>query len=353
MVQVGQSLTPMAVYTLDPLTDPRWPEFACAHPSGSAFHTREWVTALYETYAYEPIAYTTSAPDVPLANGILFCRVRSWLTGSRLVSVPFADHCEPLVEQVEDARELAAALREEVEGHWRYVELRPARHEPWIAAGLSPAASFRAHVVNLARPDREIFGGFHASTIQRKIRRAEREGVQYEEGNSERLVRVFYRLMLLTRRRHGVPPQPLEWFANLARAFGDQLKIGVALHGDRPAAAMLTLRHGRSLVYKYGCSDATLHNLGVVPFLFWQTIQAAVSAGMETFDLGRTDLDNPGLMKFKERLGATSSALTYVRWPSPGGRNVSGTLKIAARLLAYTPDFVFLRAGKVLYRHLA
>ena len=37
-----------------------------------------------------------SPPDEPLENGFLFCRVESWLTGRRLVSLPFSDHCEPL-----------------------------------------------------------------------------------------------------------------------------------------------------------------------------------------------------------------------------------------------------------------
>jgi CelD/BcsL family acetyltransferase involved in cellulose biosynthesis len=343
----------MPVCTLDPLTDARWPEFARGHPCGTPFHTREWVTALRETYAYEPIVYTTSPPGAPLANGILVCRVRSWLTGSRLVSVPFADHCEPLVDRPEDALELALALRERTAGEWRYIELRPVRQGPWTAAGLTPAASFRAHIVSLARPAQGIFQSFHPSTIQRKIRRAEREGVRYEEGNSNRLLGEFYRLMLLTRRRHGVPPQPMEWFANLARAFGDRLKIGAALHGGRPAAAMVTLRHGPSLVYKYGCSDARLHHLGVMPYLFWLTIQGAQAAGVETFDLGRSDLNNPGLITFKERLGASSSTLTYLRSPAPSQRTTSRTLRVAGRLLAFTPDFLFTRAGRLLYPHLA
>jgi hypothetical protein len=32
---------------------------------------------------------------------LVFCRVRSWLTGRRSISLPFSDHCEPLVESHE------------------------------------------------------------------------------------------------------------------------------------------------------------------------------------------------------------------------------------------------------------
>ena len=87
------------VYAIDPLRDARWPEFICRHPNASVFHTRGWLRAIQTTYGYEPIVFTTSAPSAEgLTNALLFCIVRSWLTGRRLVSLPFSDHCEPLVE---------------------------------------------------------------------------------------------------------------------------------------------------------------------------------------------------------------------------------------------------------------
>ena len=87
----------MTVYTLDPLRDSRWSELVERHPHASVFHTAAWLQSLQRTYGYQPIAFTTSAPGTPLADGVVMCKVRSWLTGRRLVSLPFADHCEPLV----------------------------------------------------------------------------------------------------------------------------------------------------------------------------------------------------------------------------------------------------------------
>src|SRR6185295_20146121 len=84
-------------YTIDPLRDSRWPDLIVRYPNASVFHTRGWLEALRSTYGYVPVAFTTSAPNENLTNAVLFCAVRSWLTGSRLVSLPFSDHCEPLV----------------------------------------------------------------------------------------------------------------------------------------------------------------------------------------------------------------------------------------------------------------
>src|SRR2546430_5296635 len=90
------------LYSLDPLEDPRWAEFVQRHPRASVFHTPGWLEALRRTYGYEPVVYTTSLPRAELTNGLVFCRVRSWLTGRRLVSLPFSDHCEPLVHNSEE-----------------------------------------------------------------------------------------------------------------------------------------------------------------------------------------------------------------------------------------------------------
>jgi len=83
----------MTVYTLDPLQDSRWAELIARHPQASVFHTMAWLQTLRRTYGYQPTVFTTTGPESALDNGIVFCQVRSWLTGRRLVSLPFSDHC--------------------------------------------------------------------------------------------------------------------------------------------------------------------------------------------------------------------------------------------------------------------
>src|SRR5437899_12937930 len=88
----------MAVYQIDPLGDPRWADFLEEHPHACVFHTPNWLKTLSRTYGYEPFVVTTSPPRAKLSNGIVFCKLRSWLTGGRIVSLPFSDHCQPLSE---------------------------------------------------------------------------------------------------------------------------------------------------------------------------------------------------------------------------------------------------------------
>jgi hypothetical protein len=94
----------MSVYRLNPLEDPRWDRLVARHPLASIFHTAGWLRALRLTYGYEPVALTTSPPGDELHDALVYCRVRSWITGRRIVSLPFTDHCDPLVEHIEQRR---------------------------------------------------------------------------------------------------------------------------------------------------------------------------------------------------------------------------------------------------------
>src|SRR4051812_13666139 len=98
------------VRELHPLADVRWSRLLDWHPAATAFHTTEWFEALQRTYGYKVRVFTTAAPGEELANGLAVCTVRSWLTGCRTVSLPFSDHCEPLVEGDEERGRLISAL---------------------------------------------------------------------------------------------------------------------------------------------------------------------------------------------------------------------------------------------------
>jgi len=343
------------VNTIDPLRDPRWPEFLWKHPHASVFHTPAWLNALSRTYGYEPIVFTTAASGQELTNGIVFCRIQNWLAGRRMVSLPFSDHCEPLVDNAQELANLWSLIDSECKAeNWKYFELRPLSKEfGGDQKYLAKSEEFSFHKLDLRPGLDELFNNFHKSCIQRKIRKAERDGLTCEEGRSEALLAQFYRLLLLTRRRHQVPPQPLRWFRNLIDCFGEDLTIRVASKDGQPIASIVTLTYKKSLVYKYGCSDERFHNLGGVPYLFWQAIREAKKRGASGFDLGRSDLDNSGLAAFKEHLGAVRSNLCYfmVGQRAHSRSNPDWKMRLMQGAFAHMPDSLLKMAGKLLYRY--
>ena len=179
-------------YSMDPLRDPRWAAFIDGHPQASVFHTPAWLEALRRTYGYEPIAYTTTPPGIELTNGIVLCRVYSPITGRRVVSLPFSDHCEPLVEGPEELESLIHSLeRDCISERWDYFEVRPRTALAAPPRGLKPAQAFYLHSMDLTPEIKDIFQRLHKDSAQRKIRRAERERLTYEEGQTETLLEKF------------------------------------------------------------------------------------------------------------------------------------------------------------------
>jgi|SRR5580658_1725711 hypothetical protein len=346
----------MQLYTLDPMLDGRWDELVATHPKASVFHQKGWLKALASSYGYRPVVLTSTPPGERLSDGIVFCEIKSWITGSRLVSLPFADHAEPLLNECGDPFELTTEwLRtERSEQNWKYIELRPLSWGMHADGPLSVSQSYWFHTLDLTPSLEQVFRNLHKNCIQRRIRRAEREKLSYEKGCSEELVNDFYKLLMITRRRHHLLPQPRGWFRNLVACMNPNVEIRLARKGNVPIAAILTLRHSNTVVFKYGCSDEKLHHLAGMPYLFWKMIEESKKAGAEQIDFGRTDLENDGLIRFKDQFGTTRRRITYFRYPqSVRERDVATSCLPATRaLFSVLPDAFSSRAGQLLYRHI-
>jgi hypothetical protein len=345
----------MTIYEIDPTRDERWDNFVETHPHASIFHTRGWLEALRQTYGYAPIAFTTSPPGRALENGWPFCQISSWVSGRRMVSLPFSDHCTPLVESSEQLACLLAYLQNKIaDKRWRYIEIRPTTPVTTCCTLFETSTTFYFHKLDLCPSLDDILRRFHKDCVQRKIRRAARERLLYEEGTSDYLLNKFYRLLLMTRRRHWLPPQPADWFRNLIAYLGEGVKIRVASKNGQPIASILTLRCRNVLVYKYGCSDQRFNTMGGMQLLLWNAIREAKESNLLEFDLGRSDCDASGLVAFKERWGATRTELAYLRYPLGSSRGIlpAGQELLRKHLWSHAPSAVLATAGRVLYKHI-
>ena len=287
------------VYSFDPLTDSRWESFVQADPRSSIFHTRNWLAALHAAYNYEPLVYTSAAPGKPLRDAVVFCRVNSWLTGQRLVSLPFSDHCEPLVESPGQLQTLLQPAQQELrERKIKYIDVRPLSLS--FSEGLPNACgdSHYLHHLDLRPPQEVLYKKLHNDSIRRKIQRAEREKLVLDVGSSEKLLEEFYDLHVITRQRQEVPPHPKFWFRKVLASLGNSATIRIARKDGKAVAALFTLAHKQKMVYKYGCSDHHSHNLGGMQFLFWQLICESKERRFVELDFGRSEMNNAGLVTF-------------------------------------------------------
>jgi lipid II:glycine glycyltransferase (peptidoglycan interpeptide bridge formation enzyme) len=215
------------------------------------------------------------------------------------------------------------------------------------------ADQYVLHLLDLRPPVEELYRRLHKSSIQRKIRRAEREGLTLEEGRSSSLLAEFFRLHVKTRRRHGLPPHPRSWFEWMLTSLGERFTIRLARKKEQAIAALVTIETNNSFVYKYGASDAKFHEMGGMPFLAWSMIRAGKQAGHSFLDLGRSECANSGLIAFKNHLGAVQHPLVYMRIPAQQGFLQPDGMRLQLTKFAFRwcPDSVLIAAGELLYPH--
>lgn len=349
----------MRVYRIDPTKDPRWHAFVERAPASSVFHSVPWIEALRKTYHYVPVVFTTSPPTGALTNGIVFCQISSWITGRRLISLPFSDHCEPLCDSQDElnfiVRYLQAASEHE---RWKHLEVRSINRNPTpsqIGYGPMGASAYLWHVLDLRPELQDIFGGLDKNSVQRRIQRAGRADLTEKTGRSDDLLKHFYRLFVATRSRHHLPPPPFSWFRNLVESLDDALEIRLAYKDGVPISGLLTVRFKDTVYYKYGCSDLRYKKFAATPWLLWRAIEAAKIGGAQKFDFGRSDEENSGLVTFKDHWTSQSRRLVYWAFPeiSLAGLPASGwKLRMAKRIVPYLPVKLLTISGSLIYPHI-
>ncbi len=332
---------------LEPYAETSWRQLSQALPGATLYHRDRWITLLTRAYAFAPILAILYQHNTVVAAGVL---ARARLSG-RFISLPFSDRCPPLFRWPEAGRDLLQALVAQPPAPRAYEIRGIAGPPPW-----ETVECFVSWSLNLARPlahiEKTLSAGF-----RRNLRRASRLPIAIERGSSSDLLQRFYAMQLESRRRLGLPPQPRHFF-ELAReifAPSGNFEVWVARERGRDMASAVLLRDGDVVHYKWGARRATLPSLAN-HLLFWSVIEEFAPRA-RALDLGRTDVRNQGLMRFKKELGAGATALPSAFYPRAprqiSAESLTGAFAIAARIWRRLPIFATELGGRILYRFLA
>jgi len=337
---------------VDPCAEAAWDEEALSHADGTVFHSSAWARVLARTYGHRA-QYCRFSNGGKLIALVPLMELRSPLSGSRGVSLPFTDFCKPLMwAQCDGARlaeNLAALARER---KWKYFEIRGAGVAP---AGATPSVAFYAHSVKLGATE-NLFTSLDPA-VRRAVRKAEKSGIEATIAGSRAAMLDFYRLHVRTRRRHGLPPQPISFFVNIQeQVFEKGLGfISMVRAGGTAVAAAVFLCHGKKAIYKYGASDEAYQSARPNNLAMWHGMRHLAGNGYETLHMGRTSLDNDGLRQYKLGWGAEESRLEYFKydtaaaaWTTSGDR-VSGIHNVVFGRLPLSINRVL---GRLIYPHL-
>ncbi len=249
----------LGVELVNPLAGTNWDHLVGRHPDASFFHSSAWAKVLAGTYRHQPFYLRFSEEEKTVALLPLF-EVASTFTGRRAVCLPFSDSCPPLLfpgVDLSSLRHAVGALARERK--WRHVEFRG---ESGLAAEDRLPATFYGHTLDLQAGAETLFSRFDGS-VRRAIRKGEASDLRVHVERTPEALEEFVSLHALTRKRHGVPPQPRRFFSQIYEQIirpGSGFVV-LARRGATAVAAAIFFVWADKAIYKFGASDQSEQSL--------------------------------------------------------------------------------------------
>lgn len=338
---------------INPIQHHSWNDMLLTSRDYSFFHSSNWAAVLHESYNYVPLYFTLSEPR-QLKALIPLMEIRSVLTGKRAVSLPFSDYCEPIFTEVNCAQKLKDAIQNyAAKARWKYIEMRGGEE---LANTQTASITFYKHTLKLSNNEKQTLLNFRDST-KRNIKKAIKENVTIEITKSLKLLGEFYRLNCLTRKNHGLPPQPLHFFEKIYEHIITK-NLGVIVSAKfqgQVIAAAIYFHFGKKAIYKYGASDKSYQHLRANNLVMWEAIKWYSQKGYKSLCFGRTELNHTGLRQFKVGWGTQESLIKYYKYDLLREKYIKNDQKLMSsyhRAVARMPIPLLKLAGSLLYKHM-
>jgi serine/alanine adding enzyme len=281
-----------------------WDQFAAEQQGYTHFHRLRWRALITKVFGHECVYLAARDSDDRLVGILPLVRVRSFVFGHYLVSMPFLNYGGPLgtetaVSALVDAA-VAIAQRENV----KLLELRSR-----APLDVPLEASHRKITVVLDLPSNPeaLFRQFD-SKLRSQIRRPQKEGVTVAFGPDQ--VVPFFKVFAQHMRDLGTPTQPLRFFREIARQFPDDSWFACAYLAGRPVAAGCGFRFGDEFEMTWASSLRAYNREAPNMMVYWACMERAIRDGARRFNFGRCT-PGTGTHRFKMQWGGREEQLWW------------------------------------------
>jgi hypothetical protein len=338
---------------VDPFTYRDWNERVLSTPQVSIFHSTNWLRVLQASYGYQPYYFASFKGRQPTLL-LLFMEIKSWITGVRGVSLPFSDYCEPISNENTSWPELLApVIMTARQQKWKFLEVRGGDA---LFRGVSPYSFYYRHLLVLDRDEAQVFSRLR-SNYRAKIRKARASGLAVTIFRSPEAMTEYYRLHCLTRKGHGLPPQPACFFQHIQEHIITK-KLGfitLVSYKGRNVAGAVFFSFGHRAMYKFGASDIMYQYLYPNYLLFWHVIECLCAQNYTELCFGRSAPNNTGAVQFKDGWGTRKYQINYYQYDLKTAsfvQNVNHWSETGSKIWQKMPITLLKLAGSVLYRHM-
>lgn len=343
----------MDLKIINPIEYYDWDKILLKSEEYSFFHTSNWAKVLHETYGYKPLFFSVF-DKYELCALVPVVEINSYITGKRGISLPFSDYCPLLFKNAEDIPLIMADIvRYGKIAKWKLIELRWGKG---FFNGIEPSSTFFLHTLDLSLDLEDTLSSFRDST-RRNIKKALREGLDSRIHYSLEAVQQFYELNCLTRKRHGLPPQPFSFFKKIYKHVISK-KLGfvaLASYHNQNIAGAICFHFGKKAFYKYAASDNSFQHLRPNNLVMWECLKFFIRNGFKEFCLGITEHKNQGLIQFKNGWKGSCETLNYYRYNIKKSRFEQNTFrnKVSYSLFKKLPAPLLNLTGSLIYKHIA
>jgi len=295
---------------INPLEFESWDKLVTTSKQYSFFHSLAWAKVLFESYKYKPF-YLVIRNNKELSTLMPFMEVRSF-TGRRGVSLPFSDYCNPIIGGIDTQELLNSTIEFGKKCKWQYLDIHGGEE---LFQGIDPSARYYGHLLEFAPDPDQILLKFRDST-RRNINKSSRSGVTIQKSNSLLSMYQFHHLHCLTRKRHKLPSQPFYFFKRIheniiSKNLGFIFK---ASFQNKIIGASVFFHFGNKVIFKFGASDIKYQGLRMNNLIMWEAIKWYAGNGYDSLFLGRTNIDQDGLRRFKSGWGTKEYIMKYFKY---------------------------------------
>ncbi|HEX6384235.1 MAG TPA: GNAT family N-acetyltransferase [Anaerolineae bacterium] len=344
----------MNIISVNPLSDTRWQALVEQHQS-SVFHSPAWIRVLTESYGFDSQALIALNGTGEPEAGIAYCRVEE-VAEPRIVSLPFSDFCDPLVNNASEWRRVS----EEMLGKECLIKLRCLHNQlPLEDERFTLVNRAKWHCVDL-RPDLDTIWNTLHSSARRAIRKARRDDITVSVAESKDDLRAFFELHLRVRKyKYRLLAQPYRFFENIWDHFITEQDgvLMLARYQDEIIGGVLFLEWQDKLYYKFNASDPERIVHRPNDLLIWEGIQYGKGKGYTYLDFGLSDWDQEGLVRYKNKFATQEKTISFLQY-APNGAGSQSERRVRRLLPQLTDlftdasvgDTVTEKAGELLYR---
>lgn len=336
------------------INDRRIIPFLITDKRATIYHHPAWLKAISKTFGHTAYYLILENNNAEIEGLFPFIAATSIITGKRIISLPFTNYCDPLLDKeifAEAIEEIKEALPE-----FRELDIRTLGDYSDSLKKFSLDSLYFTHILILGGSIDETFKSFHPTSVRASIRRSEKHHLGVRQGTNLDDLKSFYHLEVSLRKRLSLPPLPFLFYKNIWHELSkyDLISIPLIIKDDKVIAAGFILNFKDTYYLEYTASNRRFINSYPNHKLFFEVIKTAHLKHATKVDFGRSSIDNESLIKFKEKWNTTSILINHYHVPKKTiiKKKQHHLKKYLMKINSLLPEKVLELQGRLIYPHL-